>query len=138
VFVLDACAVIAWAFRDEGASLDALIARVAEEPAVVPAHWLLEVDNALLMGERRGRIKAEQREEILAHISRLPIRVDEETSLRGWQEVPELAVRHRLTAYDAAYLELALRLNVPLATLDADLARAARSAKVRLLPLNHV
>ena len=130
--MLDACAVIAWAFREEGASLDALITKVTEESAVVPAHWLLEVVNALLMGERCGRIKPGQREEILAHIIQLPIRVDEETSLRGWREIPELAVRHGLTAYDAAYLELALRLDVPLATLDQDLARAARTAKVRL------
>lgn len=124
--------VIAWAFREEGASLDALIARVADESAIVPGHWLLEVVNGLLMGERRERINPGQREEILAHIIKLPIRVDEETSLRGWREIPELAARHGLTAYDAAYLELALRLDVPLATLDQDLARAARAAKVPL------
>jgi predicted nucleic acid-binding protein len=124
--------VIAWAFREEGATLDALIARVANESVIVPGHWLLEVVNGLLMGERRERIKPGQRENILAHIIELPIRVDEETSLRGWREIPELAARHGLTAYDAAYLELAIRLDVPLATLDQDLARAARAAKVRL------
>ena len=65
-------------------------------------------------------------------IQSLPIRVDDETSLRGWEAIPALAERFRLTTYDAAYLELALRFDVPLATLDQDLARAAREAGVPL------
>ena len=132
MIVLDASAAIAWAYGEEGDRLDALIREVATSVAVVPGHWVLEVVNALLLGERRRRLKPGQRDEILARIQELPIRVDDETSLRGWRDIPEMAARHGLTAYDAAYLELALRLEAPLATLDQDLARAARAAKVRL------
>ena len=81
---------------------------------------------------RRGRLRTGQRQEILERIQSLPIRVDDETSLRGWQAIPALAERFRLTTYDAAYLELALRMDAPLATLDQDLARAAREARVPL------
>lgn len=132
MIVLDASAVIAWAYGDEGDRLDALIREVAATVAVVPGHWILEVVDALLFSERHRRLNAGQRDEILARIRELPIRVDDETSLRGWLDVPELAARHGLTAHDAAYLELALRLEAPLATLDQDLARAARAEKITL------
>jgi len=130
--VLDASVVIAWAYEDTQGRLDALIRHVAANFASVPAHWILEVTNTLLKSERRRRLKTGQRQEILARIRSLPIRVDDETSLRGWEAIPALAERFGLTTYDAAYLELALRFNVPLATLDQDLARAAREAGVPL------
>jgi predicted nucleic acid-binding protein len=132
VIVLDASAVIAWAYGEEGDRLDALIREVATTFAAVPGHWVLEVADALLLGERHRRIKAGERDAILARIQELPVRVDDETFLRGWQDIPELAARHRLTTYDAAYLELAQRLQAPLATLDRDLTHAARTARVRL------
>ncbi len=132
MLVLDASAVIAWAYEDEVGLPDAVMERVGSDSVVVPTHWILEVTNTLLVGERRGRLKAGQRQEILARIQILPIRVDTETSFHGWQRIPELAMRFGLTTYDAAYLELALRLDAPLATLDQDLARAAREAGVPL------
>jgi predicted nucleic acid-binding protein len=130
--VLDASIVIAWAYREEGERLDALIRYVSAESAHVPAHWVLEVTNALLCGQRGGRIVRGQRREIIDRIRALPIRQDQETFLRGWQETTALAETHGLTAYDAAYLELAIRLDLPLATLDQDLSRAARKAGVPL------
>jgi predicted nucleic acid-binding protein len=130
--VLDASVVIAWAYEDTQGRLDALIRHVAANFASVPVHWILEITDTLLKSERRGRLKTGQRQEILARIQSLPIRVDDETSLRGWQAIPALAERFRLTTYDAAYLELAHRFEVPLATLDQDLTRAAREAGVPL------
>jgi predicted nucleic acid-binding protein len=132
MLVLDASVVIAWAYQEEGDHIDALIRHVAANIACVPAHWILEVTNTLLNSERHGKLKTGQRQELLATIQSLPIRVDEETFLRGWQATPALAEQHKLTTYDAAYLELAMRLGVPLATLDQDLARAARAAKIPL------
>jgi len=132
MIVLDASVIIGWAYKESPAPLDELIRRVAEGVACVPAHWTLEVTNTLTMSERHGRLGEGQRHEILAAIRQLPIRPDEETWTRAWDEIPELAVQYGLTTYDAAYLELAMRLGAPLATLDQDLARAARAAKVPL------
>jgi predicted nucleic acid-binding protein len=123
---------MAWIYEDEQGQPDRLIDCVMEDSAVVPAHWVLEIVNTLFVGERRGRLKAAKRPEILARLQALPIRIDDETPLRGWREIPELAERFGLTAYDAAYLELAMRADAPLATLDRDLARAARAARVAL------
>jgi len=130
--VLDASIVIGWAYREAPALLDDLIRQVAEDMAYVPTHWTLEVTNTLMISERRGRIRAGERDEMLEAIRQLPIRPDDETWIRAWDRIPALAVQYGLTTYDAAYLELALRLEAPLATLDQDLARAARAAKVPL------
>lgn len=132
MLVIDASVVIGWAYREAPAMLDELIRQVADDVACVPAHWALEVTNTLITSERHGRIRASERDEMLAAIRLLPIRPDEETWTRAWDLIPALAVAHRLTAYDAGYLELALRLDATLATLDQDLARAARAAGVRL------
>jgi predicted nucleic acid-binding protein len=96
----------------------------------VPALWWLEVRNALITNEQGGRIEAAQTAEILAHLATLPIRIDREPSS---ETVLALARAHRLTVYDATYLELARRLGLPLATLDRPLALAARAAAVALL-----
>ncbi len=130
--VLDASVVIGWAYREAPALLDDLIRQVAEDIVYVPAHWTLEVTNTLMISERRGRIRAGEREEMLEAIRQLPINPDDETWLRAWDQIPALAVHYGLTTYDAAYLELALRLEAPLATLDQELARAARDAQVPL------
>jgi predicted nucleic acid-binding protein len=132
MLVLDASTVLAWAFADEAGNPDAVIDYVEANGAQVPAHWILEVTNTLLVGERRSRLKSGQKHQFLSELASLPIRVDLETPIRGWDAIPALAERYRLTSYDAAYVELALRLDAPLATLDQDLARAARAAKVRL------
>lgn len=130
--VLDASIVIAWAYREEGERLDVLIRHIAAESASVPTHWGLEVTNTLLNSERNGRLSSDERREIADSIRALPIRQDEETYLRAWHETTALAEQYGLTTYDAAYLELAIRLDAPLATLDQDLAGAARKAGVAL------
>lgn len=133
MLVLDSSAVLAWALDDEQGFGPELLARlITTETAVVPVHWVLEVANGLRMAVRRRRLEPGAPAQIMARIRDQPIQVDPETVLRGWREIPEMAESHGLTVYDAAYLELALRLELPLATLDQDLARAARKAGVAL------
>jgi predicted nucleic acid-binding protein len=96
---------------------------------MVPCHWILEVTNTLLRARRHGRLRPrEHPADILERLGELPIVADVETSIRAWRETFALAETCRLTIYDAAYLELALRLAAPLVTLDMDLARAANAA----------
>jgi predicted nucleic acid-binding protein len=104
--------------------------RVILEGALVPSVWPLEVGNVLLMAERQKRISAEQRHQAVYTLSELPINVDPMTSHHAWQETMELAERYKLTLYDAAYLELALRRSLPLATLDKSLKSAADKAGI--------
>lgn len=132
MLVLDASATLAWAYADEAGRPDRTITYVLANQAWVPAHWILEVTNTLLVGERRGLLTAGQWQKFLLEVATLPIHVDPETIIRSWGVIPALAVEYALTTYDAAYLELALRLDVPLATLDRGLARAARAAGVTL------
>jgi predicted nucleic acid-binding protein len=127
-FVLDGSLALAWYFKDEADPYaDAVAARFPAARAVVPLIWPLEVANAVLMGERRQRSTEAQAAQWLSFLGSLPIAVDDETSDRAWGEVLSLARAHRLSSYDAAYLELALRRGLPLATLD-DKLRAAASA----------
>jgi predicted nucleic acid-binding protein len=98
---------------------------LAETPAIVPALWHLEVGNALLMGERRKRSTNADTTRWLSLLSTLPIVVDDETMTRAWNDTLALARAHKLSVYDAAYLELALRRSLPLASLDANLKAAA-------------
>lgn len=132
MFVLDASAVLAWALGDEDELPGVLLERLAAESVIVPAHWILEVTNGLQIAVRRGRLNPDESFDVLERIRQLPIRLDPETPVRGWHETPVLAARFGLTTYDAAYLELAMRLNVTLATLDQELSRAAREAGVPL------
>jgi predicted nucleic acid-binding protein len=132
MFVLDASAVLAWALGDESELPHMLLEQLATETVVVPTHWILEVTNGLQIAVRRGRLNPGEQSDVLDRIRLLPIRLDSETPLRGWRETPVIAAQFGLTIYDAAYLELALRLNMSLATLDQDLARAAREAGVPL------
>jgi predicted nucleic acid-binding protein len=132
--VIDASSVLAWCFEDEGGpEADALIEQVAAEGAAVPGLWFLEVANGLVMGERRGRIKPAESAAFVAMIEALPIVADPATSDRALHETTSLAREHRLTTYDAAYLELAMRLGLPLATGDGKLGAAAERAGVLLL-----
>jgi predicted nucleic acid-binding protein len=101
--------------------------------AWVSGLWRLEVANILEMGVRRKRHDAAFRDATLADLAQLPIQVDAETDQHAWGATLHLAERHQLTLYDAAYLELALRRDLPLATLDEDLRQAANTEKVRLL-----
>ena len=124
-FVIDASVTAAWCFDDEKSpAADLAMDRLGEEGAVAPAIWWLEIRNILLVNERRGRILLADAEEFLAQLDRLPIQV--RTDAPNDAFLP-LARKHRLTAHDTAYLELALRTAAPLATLDMALARAARA-----------
>jgi predicted nucleic acid-binding protein len=132
--VLDASVALAWCFADETTpfteGLLDLLANGAE--AVSPAIWPFEVANALLAGEKRRRITVAQTTSILRRIADLPISVDSIRMDHAFQQILPLARQSQLTEYDAAYLELALRLSLPLATLDGQLQRAARNVGVPL------
>ena len=126
VLILDASVTLAALFPDERGTLtDALLDRIGASQPVVPGHWILEVTNGLLLAGRRGRLRPDEDLEVLDRLADLRVQVDGETSDHGWRETLLLARRYGLTTYDAAYLELAARLGAPLATTDADLARAA-------------
>lgn len=133
-FVVDTSVSLAWCFEDERTdTTDALLWQVATSGAIAPGLWPLEVLNGLATGERRGRLKAVQRQSMGALLRDLPIQIDEETTSRAWSETAALAARFQLTVYDAAYLELAQRLSLPLATRDRALRIAASSLGVALL-----
>lgn len=124
--VLDCSIIAAWLLPGErNDEVDSILTRVTEIGALVPGVWRIEVLNALLTAERRKRIAAADRARGLAIVGQLPIEVDPETSDRAWTDIASVAARFRLTAYDAAYLELAHRAALPLATLDEDLRAAA-------------
>jgi predicted nucleic acid-binding protein len=130
-FVLDGSLALAWYFKDEADPYaDADAARFPAACALVPLIWPLEVANAVLMGERRQRSTEAQTAKWFTYLGSLPIAVDDETNDRAWDEVLSLGRVHHLSAYDAAYLELALRRGLPLATLDDKLRAAASAAGV--------
>jgi predicted nucleic acid-binding protein len=130
-FVVDASVTACWAFRDEDHPVaDAALERLRADDAAAPALWWFEVRNILVVNERRRRLAEADSAAFLRDLARLPILLDR-TPQEG--EVLRLARTHRLSAYDAAYLELARRTGVALATLDAALVRAARAEAVPLV-----
>ena len=134
-FVIDASVALAWCFDDEAtAATRALLDRFEDEHAEVPSLWHLELANALASSERNRRITPARISEFIALISGLPIVIDEQTPNFALSAVLDLARRERLSAYDASYLELAMRRGVPLATKDNDLAKASERLGVTLLP----
>ena len=133
-FVLDSSMALQWALPDENSAVvDRVFERLLQGGAFVPSLWRLEVANALLLAERRGRILATTRSAVLADLRVLPIAIDPETENRAWTSILAIAEERRLTTYDAAYLELAERRRIPLATLDKTLASAARKRNVLVL-----
>lgn len=133
-FVVDNSIALAWCFEDEQTGpIMALLDRVAKSGAAAPQLWPIEAFNVLLTAERRGRIDGARRRQLAGFLYDLPIVIDDETASRMWRTTADLAERHRLTAYDATYLELAIRLGLPLATNDTHLMAAARTAGVHLL-----
>ena len=132
--VLDASIALTWCFSDERtAATTAVLNHVVDQAAFAPAIWPLEVLNALVVAQRRGRCNAADRLRLTGFLRQLPITIDEDTLPHAWTTTAELADRFRLTIYDAAYLELAHRQSLPLATLDSDLRRAAKAVGVSLL-----
>lgn len=134
-FVLDCSVALAWLLPDESnEAVDGLIDQLASDVAYVPSIWSLEVTNALLVAERRGRISGVEAEALAGSLQALPIEVDAGAGLPDLTESILLARKLGLTTYDAAYVELAKRRGLPLATLDKRLRAAASEAAVALLP----
>ena len=132
--VLDCSATLAWIYPDETTKpIQSVFEQVVERGALVPALWYVEIANSLTVALRAGRITEEERAASLMDLGDLDILSDDETGIRAWNDTIGLADRYKLTVYDAAYLELAVRSSLPLATLDNDLRKAARSAQVPLL-----
>jgi predicted nucleic acid-binding protein len=124
--VLDCSIAMAWCFEDEAdPRADEVLARLVRDTAIVPGIWPLEVANVLAVCERKGRITVASTAQFLKMLGGLPIVIDDQGANRAFGEVLMLARTWRLSAYDAAYLELALREGCPLATLDAALQQAA-------------
>jgi predicted nucleic acid-binding protein len=133
-FVLDNSVALAWCFHDEQTPpVMGRLDRVTETGATAPSLWPLEAMNGLHVAERRKRIDRGQRERMMGFLRDLPVRLDAEAADRAWTTLSDLAERFQLTLYDAAYLELAQRRQLPLATLDGALARAARAASIDIL-----
>jgi predicted nucleic acid-binding protein len=131
--VLDASVAISATLDEASADLArTILLRAAEAGALVPNLWHLEVGQALLVAERQQRIDATRRQKAHRFLLGLPITVDGETSTRAMRDTATLAAEQRLSLYDAAYLELSRRCELPLATFDANLRRAATAIGVAL------
>ena len=126
-FVLDCSVALAWLFPDEATeATDRLRDSLIEAQAFAPVLWPIEVANVLLVATRRGRLTSDEWEQIYANLEALPIEIDPVSTSRVWGKALQLAHAHRLSVDDAMYLELALRMRLPLATLDRALGEAGR------------
>jgi predicted nucleic acid-binding protein len=126
-----------WGFEDEADKYaENILERMPDLQAYVPCVWPLEVANALLVGERRSRIKPAETTKFLSILQAFSITVDDQTASRTWVDILNLARAHRLSAYDASYLELAIRLGLPLATQDGKLKEAAEVMGVPIFEAN--
>ncbi|MBC7227691.1 MAG: type II toxin-antitoxin system VapC family toxin [Thermoflexales bacterium] len=133
-FVLDASVALAWCFEDEeSAEAVEVLERLKRERAIVPALWFLEVGNALLSAERHGHLTPTESAYFLELLRRLPLQAEEIPPARILGEILSLARVHRLSTYDACYLDLAMRLGLPIATLDEGLRRAAEECGVEVI-----
>ena len=131
--VVDASVTLAWAFEDESSAYsDLVLDSLAEISTCVPNIWPLEVGNALLVAERRGRLKQAATVEFLALLRQLPIKVETERLDRLLGEILALAREQGLSTYDASYLHLAMRRGLPLATTDEYMRQAAARAGIAL------
>ena len=130
-FFLDGSVTLAWLFLDEqDPYADAIVAKLPNLEMLVPRLWHLEIANVLVVSERRKRCSQADTTQWLTYLAGLPIVVDAATEARAWSDTVSLARQHALTAYDAAYLEIAIREGVPLASLDAPLKAAAQAVGV--------
>ena len=134
-FALDSSATLSWAFADEATPAGDALLRALQGGcrAWVPALWHLEVANALLYAKKRGRIDHAGVEIFLAMLQEVEIAVDDQTMLQAWGKMLGLSEAYGLSVYDAAYLELALRRGLPLATLDGLLRAAGAKAGMHVL-----
>ena len=131
--VIDASIALPWFFTDEKSDQsDRVLAEVYRDGAVVPVLWPIEMSNALTMGLRRRRLSEVDWQTSLTTLAAIPVTIEPLDHIRLLSLVPPLTQKYGLTFYDAMYLELALRLAIPLATFDAQLRQAALKAKVDL------
>jgi predicted nucleic acid-binding protein len=135
VFIPDASVSLGWCFSDEATPYtEALLDRlIGGEEVAVPSHWPLEVLNGVIQARRKGRVTEQTVQWYFSSLVSFHIVIDAQPGFQRLIAIRELAERHRLTSYDAAYLELAMRLNLPLATLDEELRRAAQAENVPLI-----
>lgn len=134
LLILDSSATLAWICGDETTeAIRQVFYAIAENGAVVPALWRLEIANSLTIAIRKRRIDPDFRRAALADLALLDITTDQQTDSHAWTDTLNLADQFRLTVYDAAYLELARRRELPLATLDQELRTAATATGVTLL-----
>jgi len=135
LIAIDASISLAWFMKDEATeATTSVLHRVMSSSAVAPALWRLEVLNAMQVAIRRKRISKEERDIMLGNLGQMPIHIDDATPDHAWTTILQLSDDHALTAYDASYLELAIRRRLPLATLDRQLADAARASGIEVLP----
>lgn len=136
-FVLDASVVLTWCFPDENAAMAQHVAEMFKQgdTALAPSFWPHEVLNALLAGEKRKRISKALVRNFLDDLATLPVVLERFPARIVFDRIQQLAREHGLTAYDAAYLDLALDSGLPLATLDEELKRACKKARVRLVQI---
>lgn len=134
-FIIDASVVLTWCFPDENTPLAQHVAGLFQrgDTAVAPPFWPYDVLNALLVGEKRKRISKALVRSFLDELATLPIVLEQFPAAIVFDRIQRLSREHGLTAYDAAYLDLAVDSGFALATLDEDLARACRKARVRLV-----
>ena len=133
-FVLDCSVTMTWCFGDEATAASfAVLDRLGRETALVPSHWFLEVANVLGVAEKRKRMTVSATTAFLKLLGTLDIEIDDATTDRVFPHVLPLCRTYGLTSYDAAYLELAIRRQLPLASLDSDLRTGARKAGIKVL-----
>lgn len=133
-FVVDSSLALAWCFQDESTpATRQLLDRMGAEAAAVPGWWYLEITNVLALAERRRRITPAQVAEFIALLATFDLKVDEQSSRRAFSHLLPLCRAHGLTSSDAAYLDLAIRERLPLATLDDKLRSAAKELGIQAL-----
>ena len=133
MFVLDCSVTMAWCFEEESADASKQVLYLLKNmKAIVPAVWSLEVSNVLRVAERKSRINLADSDSFINMLNKLPIEVDIGLSSMFNKQLIAITRKHHLSSYDAAYLELALRYNVPLATFDSALRQAAQSEGLKL------
>lgn len=134
-FVLDCSITMAWCFEDESTTFtESILDHFNNLRAVVPTIWPLEVANVLLLSMRKKRLTEVQAAHFIDALNTLPIVVDPSTSAKAMHSIFVIANAYQLTIYDAAYLELAIREGIPLLTMDADLANAAKKCHIPVNP----
>jgi len=135
-FVLDNSVTMRWHLATKKKAdqeyAESVLYKLSEEDGIVPELWHLEATNVLLGAEKRGETTIGEVESFISQLENLPIHVDSLTSNKAFNRTMTIARAYKLSSYDAAYLELAMRECIPLATLDKDLRKAAKKAKVSL------